>query len=133
MSTMSRSQQPCSVPADACLWLLLWSQYLLYLVFLSSCCLLFFPKFSAFPKNPTFSCYAPSRSTSVLSFLPSAMFCIISGFIFLKDHLFIFLVVPSICIAPLQHLISNESIVLLSTYFTVQLSHPYLVIRNTRV
>lgn len=49
MSMMSHPQPPCSAPVDSCLWVLLWNQYISYLVF--SCCLLIFPALLAFSKN----------------------------------------------------------------------------------
>lgn len=54
-------RQPCSAPVDSCLWLLLCSQSA-YLFFLFSCCLLFSPALLFFPKNPSFSSCAQSRT-----------------------------------------------------------------------
>ena len=48
---VSCPQQPCSAPADTSLWLLLCSQSISYLVFLFSCCLLFFPGKNYLPPN----------------------------------------------------------------------------------
>lgn len=55
-------------------WLLLWSQSILDFVYLFSSCLLVFLMLLSFPENPAFPLCAQSRTTSVLSSWPLAMF-----------------------------------------------------------
>lgn len=55
MSPISCLLQPCSAPVDPCLQLILWSQSISSLVFLFSCCLVFFLALWSSPKNTAFS------------------------------------------------------------------------------
>lgn len=73
MPIMSCPPRPCPAPAPSRLWLLLWSHSISELISLLSCCLVFFPALS-FLKNPASSWYASSRTASVLSCSPPAMF-----------------------------------------------------------
>ena len=73
MSTTCCPQQPYSASVDSHLWPPVWSQSILYLVFLFSCCLLLFPALLSVLKNPAFSWCAQSRTASVLSFLPNKL------------------------------------------------------------
>ena len=50
-----------------------------------------------------------------------------------RTHLFSFLEVQGVCRAVLQHHISNESVFLLSVFFTAQISHLYVIIGSMRV
>ena len=70
MSAISCPEQPYSAPVDTCLWLPLWSQSILYLVFLFTCWLLLSPALLFFPKNLAFSWCAQNRTTSILTCLP---------------------------------------------------------------
>lgn len=101
------SSQPCSGPLDSRLCLLLWSPSISQLDFFVSWCLLCFPALLPFPKNLAWWC-ACSRTASVLSFFASSK---VSGLICIRTHLFIFLVVPSIRTALLQHHISKTCLV----------------------
>lgn len=51
MSIISCPQQPCSPSIDSYLWLLLWSQFISFVGFIFSCCLLFFTAL-LFAKEP---------------------------------------------------------------------------------
>lgn len=92
-----------------------------YLIFLFSFAFYFFcPELICLAKNPAF-CFDIFSSSDV-----SALICS-------RTPLFIFLMVYSIHRTLLQHHISIESILSLSAFSTVQFSHPYIVIGNTKI
>ena len=101
MSTVSCAQQPCSAPADLCLWLPIWGRFISYLVFLFFYHLLLFQR-----TLHLMTCLKYDSSSFVIFFFTSSDF---SGLICSGICLFIFLVIHGIHRTLLKHHISNES------------------------
>ena len=130
MSTTSYPQQPYSEAVHSCLWLPVWGQSILYLVFLFSCCLLLFPVLLSFPQDPIFSWYAQSLTASVLPFLPQA---IVQAWFALGATRSSFWQ-SSVSVEPSSNTMFQMSqIFFLSAFFPVQPSHLCIVIGNTRM
>ena len=99
----------------SCLWLLIRSQAISYLVFLFSCCLLIFPTLLSFTKNTAFSWSAGSSPAWVSSFF---VISDVSVLICSMIQLFVFLLTQGILRDLLQHRISDESF-----FFPISLLH----------
>lgn len=128
MPTVSCPQQPRSAPIDSCLWLLLWSQSISYLVFLFLLPSIF-PTMIVFSKEPCLFMMCPKQdSFSVFTFISSD----VSGLVCSRAHLFVFLVVQGRAL--LQDHFSNEFVFFpLSAFSSVHLLHLYIVIGTIRV
>ena len=89
-----------------------------------------FPSLIVFSKKPCLLLTHPKWNSISVVFFASSY---ISGLICSRTHLVMFQVVQGVRRALLQHHISEESILFLSAFFTVQLLHLYIGIENTRV